>query len=72
MISEKQNRDKPDTEKQPRNYFSAVGVGAETVFVKAVQVAEWIESKEQKLQIIDCRMEEKSYQNGHVPGGYLF
>jgi len=72
MIPEKQGRDKPDSKKEKLSYFSAAGAGTEQVFVKGVQVAEWIDSKDQKLRVIDCRYEEESYLNGHVPGAIYF
>ncbi len=48
--------------------ISKTDASAEKVFVKADQVAELIETKAPKLRIIDCRLKEKSYLDGHIPG----
>ncbi|SHJ87274.1 thiosulfate/3-mercaptopyruvate sulfurtransferase [Malonomonas rubra DSM 5091] len=48
--------------------FTAAEALAEKVFVKAEQVAELIEAGAPKLRVIDCRLEEKDYKKGHVPG----
>jgi thiosulfate/3-mercaptopyruvate sulfurtransferase len=48
--------------------FAAADAAAEKVFVQAKQVAELVETNAPKLRIIDCRVEEKSYKAGHIPG----
>ncbi len=52
--------------------FAATDAAAEKVFIKAEQVAELATAKAPKLQIIDCRLEEKSYKEGHVPGAIYY
>lgn len=48
--------------------FAVTDAAAEKVFVQASQVAELVEAQAPKLRIIDCRLEEKSYKKGHIPG----
>lgn len=41
---------------------------AEKVFIKADQVAELVAAKVPNLRVIDCRLQESAYKEGHVPG----
>lgn len=52
--------------------IAASDAAAEKVFIKAGQVAELAAAKAPNLRIIDCRLEETSYNKGHVPGAIYF
>lgn len=52
--------------------FAATNAAAEKVFIQAAQVAELATANAPKLRIIDCRLDEKTYQKGHVPGAINF
>lgn len=41
---------------------------AEKVFVKVDQIAELVNAKAPHIRIIDCRLDGKAYEEGHIPG----
>ncbi|MDA3903138.1 MAG: sulfurtransferase [Desulfuromusa sp.] len=48
--------------------LSVISAAAEKVFVKADQIAELVSANAPNLRIIDCRVDQKAYEAGHIPG----